>query len=322
MMAREAARITQCQNNIRQIALATLAFESSHQRIPQLEEGIPCELNRVGETQHAWSVFTRLLSHLQSEVADELKRDKDWSQDVSGNGPLTLFRPSVYRCPSIDDVKIVSYGGDPHMSISYAVCWGTWKKGETDRKNVNAGLYSPNNNLKVQAFRDGVSNTIAFAEVLPGIDYFEARGCETSDIPMPLDPPGFTPNYQSQDSILHRGLSHTQWVDARPVQTGFTTWATPNTILTVPSHGMLNGNWLNIEIRVLSVSPCILEGGSCPPTKYHPEHFGIVSRSNHAGSVNASMLGGSVLSIDSRIDIKVWRALSTRNGSDSIGEYD
>ena len=171
-------------------------------------------------------------------------------------------------------------------------------------------------------FRDGVTHTIAFSEVLPGVDYFESRLCADGDLPIPLDPPGFTSGSDTKEAKLHRGRSHTQWVDARPVQTGFTTWATPNTILKVPSRGMDNGNWLNAEWLILDTAPCILEGPVCPPPLMCPEHYGIVSRSNHPGIVNAAMVGGSVLSIDSQIDLKIWRALSTRNGSDSIGEYD
>lgn len=218
MMARESARVTQCQNNLRQVVLATLAFESDRQRIPPLEEVIPCAQSRVGETVHSWSVFTRLLNYLQSEAADELKRNKGWSQDILGNGPFTLFRPSTYRCPNTSDMEIVSAGGDPHKIISYAVCWGVWTKGKTERENVFAGLYSPRNQLKMHEFRDGISHTIAYSEVLPGVDYFESRFCATEEIPVPIDPPAFTPGFVTLDSKHHHQKSHTQWVDARPVQ--------------------------------------------------------------------------------------------------------
>lgn len=323
MMAREAARRTQCQNNLRQMALGTLAFESDRNSFPPLDEAIPCDAGHVGETSHAWSVFTRLLNYLDSQAADELKRSQSWRQDLSGNGPFSLFRPVTYRCPNVEDTISTSVGGDSHQNISYAVCWGVWEEGQTNRPNVYAGLHSPNKKLKVQDFRDGLSYTIAYSEVIPGLDYFEARICSAN---LPLLPPGnltlFATGSPTKDSKLHRGKSHTQWVDARPSQTGFTTLAPPNTIVKVPKFGMENGNWINVELLRTSLSPCLTEGSTCPPPQTWPPRYGIVARSLHSGLVNATMIGGSVRTIDSEIDFSIWQALSTRNGSDSVGEYD
>ena len=320
MMAREASRRTQCQNNMRQIALATLAFESAKQSFPKLDEPIPCEAGHVGETTHAWSIFTRLLNFLESQAADELQRKQSWRQDVLGNGPFSLFRPATYRCPNVEDTISTSAGGDSHQNISYAVCWGVWEEGKTNRPNVFAGMHSPKK-LKVQDFRDGLSYTIGYSEVIPGLDYFEARMCLMEPLP-PVDLPSFAPTTPSPDSKLHRGKSHTQWVDSRPSQTGFTTIAPPNAVVKVPKHGMDNGNWLNIELLVTDLDPCGLELCTCPAPRYWPAHYGIVSRSFHSGLVNATMVGGAVRTIDSDIDLRIWQALSTRNGSDSVGEYD
>jgi hypothetical protein len=84
---------------------------------------------------------------------------------------------------------------------------------------------------------------------------------------------------------------------------------------------MENGNWINIESLITALNPCNAEAGPCPIPLYNPPHFGVVARSLHSGLVNATMVGGVVRTIDSDIDLKIWRALSTRNGSDSVGEY-
>lgn len=323
MMARESARRTQCQNNMRQTALATLAFESAKQSFPPLDEPIPCEAGHVGEPAHAWSIFTRLLPFLESQAADELNRSQSWRQDVSGSGPFSLFRPSTYRCPNVEDVISTSVGGDSHQNISYAVCWGVWEEGKTSRPNIYAGLHSPNKKLRVQDFRDGLSYTVAYSEVIPGLDYLEARisVCNIDPIPPPESLPAFAPGSPTGDSKIHQRRSHTQWVDARPSQTGFTTLSPPNTHVHVPKFGMENGNWVNVEELTLSLSPCSREPNICPPGIRWPHYLGIVSRSLHSSIVNAAMIGGAVRTIDSEIDLKVWRALGTRNGSDSVGDY-
>jgi prepilin-type N-terminal cleavage/methylation domain-containing protein len=322
MMARESARRTHCQNNMRQMALATLAFESAKKSFPPIHDAIPCEAGHIGEPEHAWSIFTKLLSFLESEAADELNRSRSWRQDISGNGPFSLFRPATYRCPNVEDTITTSFGGDSHQNTSYAVCWGVWEEGNTLRPNVYAGLYSANKKLKVQDFRDGLSHTLAYSEVIPGMDYFEARICSISPLPAVGSLPAYAPATPTMHSRFHRGKSHVQWVDANPTQTGFTTLAPPNSIVTVPKFGMDNGNWINVEWWVTRLSPCEVEKCACTPPQFWFSHFGIVSRSLHSGLVNATMLGGSVRTIDSEIDIRIWQALSTRNGSDSVGEYD
>ena len=323
MMARESARRTQCQNNMRQIALATLTFESAKKSFPPLKDAIPCEENHVGEPSHAWSVFTRLLDHLEQEaVVNELNRKLSWRQDLSGNGPFSLFRPAAYRCPNVEDTVTTSLAGDLHQNISYAVCWGVWQEGNTNRPNVYAGLHSPNNKVRVQDFRDGLNYTLGYSEVIPGLDYFEARICSSFELAEPGSLPDFAPTSPTSMSKLHRGKSHSQWVDARPTQTGFTTLATPNTKVKVPKFGMENGNWVNIEWVRVSLNPCLPETKQCLPWENWHSHYGITARSLHSGVVNATMVGGAVRTIDSEIDLRIWRALSTRNGSDSVGDYD
>ena len=320
MMARESARRTQCQNNLRQVALATLTFESDRNSFPPLEHAIPCVSGHVGETAHSWSVFTRILNYLESQAADELKRDLSWRQNMAGNGPFSLFRPAIYRCPNVEETITKSVGGDSHQSISYAVCWGIWEQGKTHLPNVYAGMVLTNKKLKVGDFRDGLSYTIGYSEVIPGLDYFEARICSLEGV-HPPELTTFAPGSPTGYSKIHRRKSHTQWVDARPSQTGFTTLAPPNAIVKVPKFGMDNGNWLNVEWLRTALNPCIDEACTCPPPLIWVDRFGIVSRSLHSGVVNATMVGGSVRTIDSEIDIDIWQALSTRNGSDSVGDY-
>ncbi|HZN33373.1 MAG TPA: DUF1559 domain-containing protein [Pirellulaceae bacterium] len=103
-MAREAARRMRCQNNLHQIGLALLGFESLHGRLPA---GRDAERSR----QHAWS--TAILPQLeQAALYQRYDFSKSW-KDPS-NQQVTAANVAVYRCPSAVgkwDGKI-DYGGN------------------------------------------------------------------------------------------------------------------------------------------------------------------------------------------------------------------
>ncbi|WP_197528755.1 DUF1559 family PulG-like putative transporter [Aeoliella mucimassa] len=96
--AREAARRTQCVNNMKQIGLAMLNYESTTKQFP------PGQRRYVmfGD-EFAWSVF--LLDYMEeSAIYDLLKLDKDLDAvenkgTADAPGPVTLL-VSAYLCPS------------------------------------------------------------------------------------------------------------------------------------------------------------------------------------------------------------------------------
>jgi len=52
-----------------------------------------------------------------------------------------------------------------------------------------------------------------------------------------------------------------------------------------------------------------------------PTYAAVTSRSFHPGGVNAALLDGSVRFVTGTIDLAVWRALGTRNGGETVGDY-
>ena len=114
---REAARRTQCMNNLRQVTLACLNYESAHGHFPpgMLEEG-----SGPGVDPQRLGVFCFLLPYMELQnVADLVEPDLDrrrlgddgngngewWDYDPSGTGGLnTRFCSQIkiptYECPS------------------------------------------------------------------------------------------------------------------------------------------------------------------------------------------------------------------------------
>jgi len=68
-MVREAARRTHCANNVRQISLGLLNYESSHQRLPPAFSGSPGSAVSPG-TGVGW------MAHILSEVGEQNLQDK------------------------------------------------------------------------------------------------------------------------------------------------------------------------------------------------------------------------------------------------------
>ena len=60
---------------------------------------------------------------------------------------------------------------------------------------------------------------------------------------------------------------------------------------------------------------------SMPPKKLYSAYGWRTARSAHSGSVNVAFADGSTHFIRDDIDIVIWRALSTRDATDAVGEF-
>jgi prepilin-type processing-associated H-X9-DG protein len=120
-----------------------------------------------------------------------------------------------------------------------------------------------------------------------------------------------TPN-QPEDIALLGGefkseSGHTEWVDARVHQTGFTTTFPPNQFVAYSSNG------LTYDIDFNSMR----EGRSTTL----PTHAAITSRSYHTGGVNSLFMDGSVRFVAQTIERQIWRALGTRESGEVISDF-
>ena len=99
---------------------------------------------------------------------------------------------------------------------------------------------------------------------------------------------------------------HTEWVDGRGHQTGFTTVFGPNTGVICDLSGTLfDVDWTNQQ-----------EGKSDTVGTY----AAVTARSYHPGVVNAAMMDGSVKSFSDSTDLTTWRAVSTRAGGELVSD--
>ena len=289
--AREAARRASCINNIRQVALAMQNFESARQRFPASRAGAG-----------GWSAQAILLPYLEEEaLANEIELDQPYTADKTVSGtPLAAYRVNPYLCPSEpNDVQRYENDLPTNYPVNYAVNLGTWMVWDPVTKKGGPGAFYPESWLKTQSFRDGLGKTICLAEVKAYTPYERNAGA-TGELPLPSSaadlPAGGQAKYGAQ---LMENTGHTEWVEGRAHQSGFTTTFTPNAKVQPEGVGNRSIDWNNMQ-----------EGKS----QTVPTYAAVTARSYHPGAVNVVMMDGATRAISDDVDLAGWRAESTRKG--------
>jgi prepilin-type N-terminal cleavage/methylation domain-containing protein len=304
--ARESARNNASKNNLRQIGLAMHNFEANRRYYP------PSWLaaSQPGTTVDGWSIFALLLPYLeQGRIEEEI--DYKVSYNLAANvttadgvsTKISALRVPVYVSPAEprDEVRFDPPGTPRHYPINYAVNLGTWLVWNPATGEGGSGAAYPNSRLNSGDFRDGLSNTLAMAEVKAWQAYYRNAGLTNPPLPTSgADLETLGGEYKSNSG-------HTEWVDGRAHQIGFTTVFPPNA-RALNSSGV-DVDWTNWqEGRNLLASPPNLT----------PTYAAVTARSYFRGMVNVSLMDGSVRAVHNDINLNVWRAASTRNGKEFL----
>lgn len=147
--AREAARRSQCKNNMAQIALATLNYEMAHGVLPPGTVNPDGPIVSEPDGYHmSWTV--QLLPYLDQTplflAVDFSKGAYDQSEEI------TEASMSVLICPS---------SPSPTGAVSYAGCHGGT---EVQIAEDNEGVFYLNSRVRYRDIPDGSTNTIFFGE--------------------------------------------------------------------------------------------------------------------------------------------------------------
>lgn len=298
--AREAARRSQCKNNLKQIGLALHNYLDTKKYFPPSA----C-IQTTATTNVFWSPQAFLLPYMEQE---NLQKLINWSQPYSIQGSVARKRIATFLCPSEtnDRARLDPQPTDPnftHYPLNYAANMGTWMVWDPNTRQGGNGAFHPNSSLQTSAFRDGTSSTLAFAEVKTYTPHLRDSGNPpATGVAIPTSPAAVI---AYGGSLATSG--HTEWVCGRTNHIGFTTVFTPNTVVSYTASGTTH------DIDFVSRR----EGGSTTQATYSA----TTSRSFHSGMINAVMIDGATRSISNNIDLSIWRGLSTRQGNELLGEY-
>jgi len=159
--ARGAARRMSCQNNLRQLGLATHNYLAAFSVLPPSYVAVPGVTSTVGGQ---WSVRARILPYLEQANLGDLI---DWTVAYSTQLDVATTRVPTILCPSElnDVIRVNSSGVARDYPANYGFNMGTWKIWNPNDGTVGDGAFHVNSRFTTASMRDGTSNTFMAAEV-------------------------------------------------------------------------------------------------------------------------------------------------------------
>jgi prepilin-type N-terminal cleavage/methylation domain-containing protein len=313
--AREAARRSQCKNNLKQIGLAMHNYHDSMKVFPAL--GLPFQWNPNAVTEVAWAAYILpgidqgpLYNNIATTAA-AIQLQQPWTVSAAAN--YWKVDIPTFICPS--DVKIPDRSESPSL-INYAACVGdlmnnNWA-GPPQTPPIR-GIFGRWSRIDIAAILDGTSNTIMIGEKTQG-------GANNNDplgnvilsvgTATPAACMAFIVNGQLSGGARNttaRGPGRSAW-DGRPYYSAMVTAVPPNGARCQSSN--VDGAW----------------------------DFGT-SQSRHVGGVHALMADGAVRFIGQNINagdptqtssqaaltgqspFGIWGALGTRAGGETLSDF-
>ena len=155
-MARESGRRTDCQNKVRQLALATLSYENQFGKLPA---------GRTPDNKHGF--FIRILPNLEeSAIADRYDFNVQWN----ANQVIRQSIP-VFVCPSVGEEREGITDYSPLLGVSppiHAAVWAGRQRHSSQPSTTNPdrlnGIILEVAERRTAKVLDGMSKTVMFVE--------------------------------------------------------------------------------------------------------------------------------------------------------------
>ncbi len=315
--AREAARRSSCKNNLKQLGLA---LHNYHDVFKVFPPSTTMSRNATGYFPSAgWSPQSRILPYIeQSQLQDLFDFDVGYGQGT--NPQFTGNRIDLLICPSDpnDRPRVNTSGQAVNYPLSYGYNAGVWEVFDPSTRTYDGGegMFGPNSRVRMADVADGTSNTIAFSEVRMWNPYARDTGTLSTAVPASNSVSLLTDLTAVTTSGFKADTGHTEWVEGRVHQSGFTATFGPN-------HGLsytpgADENYVGVDFTSRR------EGTLASPGNFTAAditYAAVTSRSYHKGIVQSLLVDGSVRAISESLDLTIWRNLARRADGNVVGQF-
>jgi prepilin-type N-terminal cleavage/methylation domain-containing protein len=304
--AREAARRSQCSNNLKQLALGMHNHHDTYGKFPRNYKQVG------GNVWEALSASFFILPFIeQKNLYDQAQPNlANWGW-IYGNTMNTKIQ--TFICPSAQPGSTRGTHGHGWDGPGSHYAWSTGSSVETVwAGNRFNGMFAYSEDRAMRDVTDGLSNTLMVSEILSGSGRTGGSGTFPYDIFYVGNGP-FTSvsnanfptasdlnnigNAARNSPIGYKSNNGTMWAWYAAGQSTLTTAAPPN--WSFPSAG-----------------------GDCCPGGAHDWGYGIIPpRSLHPGGVNGALGDASVRFITSNIDILTFQRLGHRADGQVVGNF-
>jgi prepilin-type N-terminal cleavage/methylation domain-containing protein len=298
--AREAARRTQCKNNLKQLGIALHNYHDTFNCFPPAHIRTDPNWPTTGGTTNwrGFSAHSMLLPYIE-QAPLYASLNFNTHHEAAPNVDPNNTKLAAFLCPSD-----TPFPGSVHRgNNNYPGCMGP-NLGQYVAAGVRNGVFSFDIVVRMGDIRDGTSNTIAFGEhfvgdnnnggyrpgdVVRGIAY---SGNNNKPTPAQLDAYGVACDAGKANHHSHGGR---EWASGMPAQTLFNTAAQPN--------------WKYPTCQI------------CPGCGWMDSQGMFPARSRHTGGVQVCLADGAVRFVSDNVDLATWQNAGSMNGEEVLGEW-
>lgn len=301
--AREAARRSQCSNNLKQIGIAVHSYATAMNQFP------PGRINsHIAGFGNCWGAYAQMLPQLeQTPIFNafnfDLSPDID-SANLTGAGMFI----SSFLCPSdFTPTQAQANYGMHNYLLNVGSGYSVVQNPVAPLTGFPNGVFYENSNVSPAMISDGLSQTAAITET-----YRSIAGLPTTDR---LNGFVITGNNSTIGPAIYDDASYeAQCLVATPP--GFQVTRGSKWHYGAPGHSMYNHRRRPNDPR----PDC--RGGLPHSNRSDPLWNGlslnITGRGRHPGGVNSLFADGHVSFVKDTINLFVWQAVGSRNGQEVV----